>query len=399
MNFLGYERPGGFIGIRNHTLIIANTRPAANLGVLIHKLVRGTKVFVPTTELGREDEDRAAIARTLIGLAKNPNVGAVLVVGNNRDGSHQEFCYDAFVGEIMKSDKPVDTVFINDCGGFDNALSLGVRKARKLLIEASKVNRRPCGLGELHMALKCGFSDATSGISGNPTVGYLFDRIVEAGGTVMFSETTEVIGAEHILAKRFVNDEQREKFLAAVKRVENDAIASGKDIRQINPIPQNIAAGLSTLEEKSLGAIVKAGTSPLQSIVNFGEIPQGKGLHFMDGWMAAVVLFVGFAAAGSVLNIFQVGGGTLAKGAMMPSFDTGLVTPTLYMTGNPKAFSNAGEDFDFTASPIISEGKSIPEMGEKLIEKVCHIASGELTQGETYDLEESIDVYVRGACF
>jgi altronate dehydratase large subunit len=399
MKFWGYRRADGTVGIRNHTLIIANGRSGANLGVLIGKVVRGTVCFVPTNENGRGKNDRATIARILAGLAKNANVGSVLVVGISRDGSHEEFSYGKIAGEIEKTGKPMDTLFMDECGGFDNALGIGVRKARSLLIEASKATRQEADFGDLFVALKCGYSDVTSGLAGNPAVGYLFDKIVDAGGTAMFGETTEVIGAEHLIAKRFIDKAEAEKFLAAVRRVENDAIALGTDIREINPIPANIAAGLSTIEEKSLGAIAKAGSRPLRSCVMYGEAPKENGLHFMDTWMSSSTIFLGLAAAGSILNIFQVGGGKFCKGQMMPVHNSGIVTPTLFMTGNPRTFANAGEDMDFSAAPILSEKKSLKEIGEALCGRVLAVASGELTKGETLNVDEQVEVYMREACF
>ncbi len=399
MNFLGYKRADGKIGIRNHTLIIANGRGSANLGVLISKAVKGATSFVAPNENGRGETDRATIARTLRGLARNANTGSVLIVGTHREGTHEEFSYENLIAPIIATGKPVDMVFMDQHGGLDGALGAGVRKARNLLIEASRAPRCQAGLGDLCMGVKCGYSDASSGMAGNPAVGYLFDRIVDGGGSAIFAETTEVIGAEHLLVKRFVSESEAAAFLAAVRKVEDDAKAMGKDIRTINPIPANIEAGLSTLEEKSLGAIAKAGTKPLQSCLKSGEEPRCKGLHFMDAWMSSSTLFLGFAAAGSVLNIFQVGGGNFIKGQIMPVANAGVITPTFFMTGNPRTFANAGEDMDFSAAGILSERKSIKETGEALCAKVCSVASGELTKGETLNVDETVEVYLREACF
>lgn len=399
MQFLGYRRPDGSVGIRNYTIIVANGRAAANLGVLAGKLVSGTKCFVASNENGREEEDRATLARTLLGLALNPNVGAVLVVGISRNGSHEEFSETNFLDRIRASGKPTDEVFLEECGGFDAALSQAVRKARQLRIAASRAVREEAALGDLAVSVKCGYSDATSGMAGNPVVGYAFDRIVAAGGTAYFAETTEVIGAEHLVGSRFDDAAEREKFLAAARRVENAARAIGQDIRSINPIPANIAAGLTTLEEKSLGAIAKAGTSPIRSCLRYGERPQQRGLHFMDSWMSSSVLFLGFAAAGSVLNIFQVGGSKFCRDCMMPVFNAGVVAPVMFMTGNPRTWENAGGDMDFCASTVLSQNESIPSAGQRLLTHLCSIATGELTKGETFAIDETVDVYLRGQCF
>jgi altronate dehydratase large subunit len=227
-------------------------------------------------------------------------------------------------------------------------------------------------------------------------VGNLFDRIVDAGGSAIFSETTEVIGAEHIVARRFEDPVHREKFLTAVKRVEDESKATGEDIRSINPIPANIAAGLTTLEEKSLGAVAKSGKRPMKECVAYAEPVTRNGMHFMDAWMSSSALFLGLAATGTILNIFQVGGGWMPKGALMPSADSGLVTPTLYMTGNPRCYEKAKEEMDFNAGSVISEKESIASAGGRLAETVCRIASGMPTRGECISVNEPLEVYFRG---
>ncbi|QGY41839.1 D-galactarate dehydratase [Pseudodesulfovibrio cashew] len=396
MKFLGYVRPDGSTGIRNHTLVMANGRGAATLAAMVSKLVSGTRLFIQPNENGRDGDDRKTIARTMIGLAKNANVGAVLIVGNKPDAGYPEFSYDAFVGEIAKSGKPMETVFMKDCGGFQDALGLAVRKCRNLVQKASETPRTEVDFGALNMAVKCGYSDATSGMSGNPVVGHLFDTLVDNGGRAMFAETTEVIGAEHIVAKRFTDEGERDKFLRAVERVEEEARSTGEDIRTINPIPANIQAGLTTLEEKSLGAIVKSGTRPIQGCTQYGEIPEGRGLYYMDSWMSSTALFLGFAAAGSVLNIFQVGGGWFPDDAMMPTVNTGLITPTLYMTGNPRTWDKGWREMDFNSGTVITEKEPIADAGGRLVDEVLAFASGRLTKGETLDIRDNVEVYLRG---
>lgn len=396
MKFLGYVRPDGQVGIRNHVLVLSSGRGSANLAALIANAIAGAKFFGAPNENGRDTADRATIARTITGLARNPNVGAVLIVGNKRDGGYPEFSYENIVGEIAKSGKPMDTLFVGESGGFYASLGEGLRKGRALAEAASESRRQETDFGKLSIAVKCGYSDATSGMSGNPVVGKLFDRLVAAGGTAMFSETTEVIGAEHLVAKRFTSAEERERFLKAVQRVEEEAKATGEDIRSINPIPANIQAGLTTLEEKSLGAIAKAGSSPIEQCIAYGEIPRKPGLHYMDSWMSSSALFLGFAAAGAALTIFQMGGGWMPNNAMMPTANTGLVAPTMYVTGNPRMYAKSPSELDFNSGVVVSEGESIETVGERLAKLVCRIASGKRTKGETLNVQEALEVYLRG---
>ncbi len=337
MDFMGYVRPDDRVGIRNYVLVFAAGRGVQNLASMIANAIRGTKLYLAPNENGRSADDRKTIVRTMVGLAKNPNVGGVITVALKENGGYPEFTYEDIFGEIERSGKPVVPVIVKQEGGMYQALGEGIRKGRELARTISRNRRESCDFGRLFIACKCGYSDASSGLSGNPVIGNLFDRLVDAGGTAMFSETTEVIGGEHLVAKRFTSNTEREKFLASVRRVENDALNVGQDIRTINPIPANIQAGLTTLEEKSLGAIAKTGHRPITECLKYGETPSGPGLKFMDSWMSSSALFVGFAASGAALTIFQIGGGAMPHQFPAPTANTGLVTPTLYATGNPRA--------------------------------------------------------------
>lgn len=395
MNFMGYVRADGKVGIRNYVLVFAVGRGLQNLASMIANSIRGAKLYLAPNENGRSADDRKTIARTLVGLAKNPNVGGVIIVAMKENGGYPEFTYDDIFGEIERSGKPVVPVIVQQEGGMYQALGEGIRRGRELARKVSSARREPCDFGRLFVACKCGYSDASSGLSGNPVIGNLFDRLVDAGGTAMFSETTEVIGGEHLVAKRFTTDKEREKFLAAVRRVENDALSVGQDIRTINPIPANIQAGLTTLEEKSLGAIAKAGHTPLTECLKYGEPPSGPGLKFMDSWMSSSALFVGFAASGATLTIFQIGGGAMPHQFPAPTASTGLIAPTLYATGNPRAWENGKDELDFNSSIVITQKRSVEEVGEMLAEKVCDIASGTMTQGETLNVWENLEMYLR----
>lgn len=395
MEFWGYVRPDGRVGVRNSLLVFASGRGVANLAAMIAQALRGALLYLAPNENGRSAADRATIARTMTGLARNPNVGAALVVSMKEDGGYPEFAYENIIEEIEKSGKPVVQLRVAGEHGFYPALGEGIRQGRRLLRQISAARREPCPFGSLSIACKCGYSDASSGMAGNPVVGNLFDRLVDAGGTAFFSETTEVIGAEHLVARRFEEPAEREKFLQAVARVENDALSVGQDIRTINPIPANIQAGLTTLEEKSLGAIAKGGTRSLRQCLAYGEIPHGPGLHFMDSWMSSSAVFAGFAAAGAVITIFQIGGGAMPEGFPAPTANTALVAPTIFATGNPRTWERGHDELDFNSSVVITENRSVEETGEALAEFVCDIASGTRTMGETLNVREHLEVYLR----
>ncbi len=397
MKFFGYLRSDGRVGIRNYTLVITNGSAPGNCARMIASHIRDARCYVPPSEFGRVSGDRATIARTLVGLAANPNVGAVLIVGVKPDSGYPELSRTAIVEPIMDLGKPVDTVFMSECGGFHACIGEGIRKGRLLAREASRAMRTERSFGDLWMGVKCGYSDPSSGMSGNPVAGHVVDSLIDAGGTAFFSETTEVIGAEHLVARRFADPAERKRFLDIVAATEEVAKATGEDIRSINPVPSNIEAGITTLEEKSLGAVAKSGSRPIAGCLEYAERPKNPGLYFVDSWMATVTLFLGFTASGSVLNIFQVGGGWFPpQDAMMPGHSLGLVSPTLFMTGNPHTFLKSVNDIDFDAGAVITEKADPAAVAETMQRHLCDIGSGMLTRVETLNIENALEVYMRG---
>lgn len=395
----GFVRSDGSVGIRNHILVISATRTVNVLAALVARNIRGAKCFIAGDEDGRCKQDRETIARVMFGLGKNSNVGAVLVVSNKIDGGYPEFNPNYMAEEIAKSGKPVDVLILEKEGGFYNALGEGIKKARRLSVKSSHARRELVDFGSLVLGVKCGMSDATSGIIGNPTLGFVVDRLIERGGTAFFSETTEVIGAEHIVAQRFPSDVERERFLSAVTMVDEEAKRTGEDIRTINPIPANIEAGLSTLEEKSLGAISKSGSKPISGVLKYAERPKNPGLYFVDSWMSSTSLFLGYAASGANLIIFQMGGqGLPPQEPIVPSISTGFVAPILYVTGNPRTYEKASSEIDFNSGRGIVSGEKPEDIAEDLFETILETSSGTLTKAETLDYQDPVEVYLTGPC-
>lgn len=389
MEFLGYHRPDGSVGIRNYVLVI----PGGIVASKICDFVSGAKtVITANSGGGMTSRDREAVARVLIGLGRNPNVASVIVHGASLGGGYPELRSERIVREISETGKPV--VFLDTVkeGGTLGAIKAGVEIARELIYEASRVRREPAPLGKLTLGVKCGSSDPTSGVVGNPTIGYLYDRLVDAGGTAMFGETTEVIGAEHLLAKRGATPEVAEKILSAVRWIENRALSTGEDIRTVNPVPVNIAAGISTLEEKSLGAIHKSGTKPVQGVLAYGERPSAPGLYFVDNWMSRNSIFVGYAASGAQLTLFQYGGGGV-RGTSVLDPSTAVVAPLMWCSANPKTKEQTKGSLDYYSGTVIEGSETIEQAGERLVRQVLDVASGTLTRGETLDYVEPFEVY------
>ncbi len=395
MNFMGYERPDGSAGIRNHVLII----PWGFLAAKICDFVAGTKTILsPDSGSGRTSRDRETIARTLIGLGRNPNVASVIVHTLSAGVGYPELKPARLAEEIAKSGKRVEILDVVKEGSTLKALEKGIQLAREMVLEASHLRRQPFDLSQLAVGVKCGASDTTSGIAGNPVIGNLFDRIIAAGGTAFFGETTEIIGAEHILSKRGINAEVSRQILEAAAKIEADAKASGDDIRTVNPVPSNIAGGISSLEEKSLGAIHKSGSAPIQSVLKYGERPEGKGLYFVDNWMSMGSIFAGYAASGAQLVIFQLGGGGFFGHDLLFT-STAVVSPLMWTTANPKTLAMATTSLDFYSGTVIEGEDTIEEAGGKLLQLVLDVASGTMTKVETLRHTDPTQIYLRDPSF
>lgn len=400
MEFLGYVRDNGEVGVRNYVLIIPSCRVANIAASRIGSYVTGTKTIVTTGEVGRHSRDRERLASIYRGLAKNPNVYATIVLGARDDFGYKEVLPEKIANGIKESGKPVTVLTIEECGGLERLIEEGIAKAREYVHDASLVKRQLVPISKLQIGVKCGWSDATSGISGNPAFGFAADKIIDEGGTVLFSETVELIGAEEDVVKRCINPQDGKRLLEMVQAVEDSAKQTGEDIRSINPIPSNIKAGISTIEEKSLGAVQKAGSRPINGVLEYAQRPEGNGLYFMDGWASAYSLPVSLAAAGCQITLYQLGGQDLPDNdPPMLAVNTGVIAPLMFVTGNPTTAKKAPRSIDFTSGGVITGEKTLEEVGEELFTKIISIASGELAKGETVAYMDPIEPYFLGPVF
>lgn len=395
MSFLGYIRADGSVGTRNYVLVI----PPGFLAAKICDFVPGTKTFItPDHGSGRTDADRETIARLFIGMGRNPNVASVIIHTAAPGAGYSELTPERMANEISKSGKRVEIIDPAKDGGTFGAMVKGIELAREMVHESTKLRREEVGDEHLCLGVKCGYSDTTSGLAGNPTVGYLFDKIVSAGGTALFGETTEVIGAEDALASRAVNEQVAKEILERVSVIEEEAKATGLDIRTINPVPANIKGGISSLEEKSLGAIHKAGTMPIQGVLKYAERPEGKGLYFVDNWMSHMSIFGGYAAAGTNIALFQFGGGGLPGRTVLEPCPS-VVVPQLWLTANPTTYARSKGSIDYYSGTVIEGTEGVEKAGERLYRTVLDIASGTWARSETLNYTDPIDVYLRDKRF
>lgn len=397
MEFWGYSRPDGSVGVRNHVLILPATR---NVNYICHRIalaVPGVTTFYTTGEYGRTGSDRKRLARFLTGIARNPNVANVLLIGMPHGYGYPEFQTDALAAEIAKSGTRLEILNVDRCGGLEGTVVQGIRLARELVREATAMRREAAPLSKLTIGMKCGDSDATSGLAGNPALGRAVDRLIGAGGTALFSETLELIGAEQTLVQRAKTPEIAQRLLRLIADWEARAASIGEDIRTINPIPENIAAGITTLEEKSLGAVEKTGARELSGVLDYCERPGEPGLWLMDAWMSSYSLLPSFAAAGAQIVLYQLGGNELPpEDAPLSAVDPGLVAPLLTISGNPRTAKAAGDYLDVSTGGVLLGTETLDAAGEHILEEIVRAANGRATRGETMRYPEPFEVFFEG---
>ncbi len=367
--FLGYRRHDGKVGVRNHVLILPTITCATQAAKQITELVHGTVSFIHQHGCAQVGVDYEQTFRTYVGLGLNPNVYGVVVLGLGCE-THQA---RSVAGEIAKTGKRVEMVSIQDHGGTLSAIAEGAKAATKLVQEASAQMREWCDFNELIIGTECGGSDACSGLSANPAVGVVSDMIVEKGGTAILAETTELIGAEHLLANRAKNDRVAKRAYEIIEAMENRSILMGVDIRTGNPSPGNIKGGLSSLEEKSLGAANKAGTSQLNEIIDYAEAPTEKGLVWMDTPGHDIEQLTGMVAGGAQVVLFTSGRGTPTGSP---------IAPVIKISTNTPMFERMSENMDLDAGTIIDGKETVEDVGKRIFDEIGMVCSGKLTKAE-----------------
>lgn len=384
MEFMGYVRSNGEVGSRNYVGIIPSVTCANDVANAIKRQVEGTVTFQHHQGCCQLPPDLDRVTKTLANIGCSPNLGAVLIVSLGCEGTDTDY----MIKEIKKTGKPVEIIHIQELGGVSNAIREGTDIARRLAMQISAQQRELVDISKVIMSIKCGASDATSGMASNCVIGYVADKLVDAGATVVFGETTEFIGAEHILARRGATQEVGKKIYEIVNAMETRAKSLGCDMRKGQPTPGNIAGGLSTIEEKSLGAIVKSGTKPIQGVLDYPErIDNKKGLWIKDTPGREPEILTGMAATGAQFMMFSTGRGA-PQG--FPSM------PVIKICGNPNTFERMNNDMDLNAGLIIQGKKTIEQMGEEAISLMLRVLNGEKTKNEAIDYTSSIDIHCLG---
>lgn len=370
MSFKGYVRKDGSVGIRNYIGVISIVGCANDLAYAITSESESCVPFLHGQGCCQTKPDLDRVEKTLINLGRNPNLAAVILVGLG--------CESIDISEVQagisESGKPIYTVSARDHGGISDAVSEACRIVNRLESDIRSEERVVCSDDKLVVGIKCGASDTTSGIIANPVAGKLCDIVIDKGGTCVFGETTEFIGAEHILAQRAANDAVEKKIYDFVKRMEERAIAVGYDMRGGQPAGGNIKGGLTTIEEKSLGAISKSGSRRIDDMRGYGERVTGKGLYAIDSPGREPEMLTGLAAAGCQLIVFTTGLGT------PHSFP---FVPTIKITANSQTNQNLNDYIDlFLDIDSTGENDDLEEMQKQLFEEVMRVANGETTKSE-----------------
>ena len=377
MVFFGYKRPDGRVGIRNKILILPASVCASDTARIVASQVEGAVTFNNQNGCSQVGADQQFTMDVMAGYAANPNVYGTIVISLGCENCQMDLVVSAI---RERTNKPLEQFIIQECGGTLKTVELAVRAAKEMAAEASLARREACLMRELIVGTECGGSDPTSGLASNPLIGEMSDRIATMGGTSILSETTEFIGAEHILARRGATPEISQQIYDIVHRYEKALQLVGEEVRTGNPSPGNKAGGLTTLEEKSLGCIHKGGHGPVNAVYDYAkQVDPYKGLVIMDTPGNDPSSVAGMAAGGCQVVVFSTGRGT-------PTGNP--IVPVIKITGNKLTYANMSDNIDIDASPVIYGPQTLKEMGDVLMHELLDVANGKLTKAEVLGYTE-----------
>ncbi len=375
-SFWGFRRENGRVGVRNHVLILPVDDLSNAAAQAVENNVKGTLAIPHPYGRLQFGADLELHFRTLIGAGANPNVAAVVVICIE-DGWAKKVA-----DGIAATGKPVSYFGIEQHGDHDTILRAS-KAAREYVQWASELRREERPLKDLWVSTKCGESDTTSGCGANPTVGNAFDKLYPRGVTMVFGETTELTGGEHLVAERCRNDEVKKKFQLVFDRYQ-EVIERHKtsDLSDSQPTKGNIAGGLTTIEEKALGNIQKIGRQcKVDGVLDKAEMPTGPGLWFMDSSSAAAEMVTLCAAAGFTVHLFPTGQGNVIGNPILP---------VIKLSANPRTVRTMSEHIDVDVSGLLRKELTPDQAGDKLLECMFRTANGRLTAAEALGHREFV---------
>jgi altronate dehydratase large subunit len=367
MGFMGYPRPDGRVGVRNHVVVMSSVSCCNAVVEQIGRAVPEVKTVTHTEGCGRGPRDVEIALRTLVNVAAHPNVAGVLLVGLGC-----EVIKAQLIASQVGEGRPVEWIGIQQSGGTPKTVARGIEIAKELLEEAARGERREFDFEHLTLAMECGGSDAFSGLTANPSVGLVADWVIREGGNVILSEVTEFLGTEPIVAGRCASDDVRHKLLELL------AYQAKTVKRELGPLahtviaPGNQSGGLSSIQEKSLGCIKKGGSSPIQEVLEYAERPSKQGLSVMNTPGSDIFSLTGMIAGGAQVALFTTGRGSPAGSP---------IAPVVKVASNTRLFEGMPDDMDFDTGRIV-DGMSLKDCGAELVELVKAVASGKSTAPE-----------------
>ena len=385
-SFMGYRRENGRVGTRNYIGILTSVNCSATAARMIasafgpeemarYPNVDGVVAFVHGTGCGMagQGEGFEALQRVMWGYARNPNHGGVLMVGLGCEMNQIDWLLEAYG---LKQGPLFKTMNIQDSMGLAKTVETGIAMVREMLPEVNRATRESCPASELMVALQCGGSDALSGVTANPALGYACDLLVAQGGTGVLAETPEIYGAEHLLIRRAIDNATGKRLIGLIDWWQ-DYTARNHGSMDNNPSPGNKKGGLTTILEKSLGAASKGGTTPLTGVFKYAEPVTARGFTFMDspGYDPASV--TGQIASGCNLVTFTTGRGS-AFGSK-PS-------PCIKIATNTEMYERLMSDMDINAGAMLTEGQSLEEKGREIYDMLLTVASGNPSKSEAQGL-------------
>jgi altronate dehydratase large subunit len=369
--FLGYLRPDGRVGTRNHLLVVPTVICSSVVAERVANAFAPHGAALPhLAGCGQLGPDRRVTHETLAAYCGHPNVGAVLVIALGCEQVIAQHLADA----ARAAGKPASILAIQSEGGTVRTTTRGIEIAGTFVDALKAEPRTPCDLDSLILCVKCGGSDYTSGLAANPALGRVADRLVDAGGTAVLGEIAEIMGAEHVLAARAASPEPAAQLLRVISRVEAETIALGLDIRGTQPSPGNIRGGLTTIEEKSLGATHKGGErTPLTDVVPYAGRITKRGLTVMDTPGLDVESVTGMVGGGAQVVVFTTGLGT-------PTGNP--IAPVIKITGNSQTARAMADNLDDDVSGILDGSETLDGAADRLFDLVLEVCSGETTATE-----------------
>ena len=374
LTFLGYARGDGRVGVRNHLAVVSTvalSNRIAELAAQHHQKQTGENVLQVKGDFqrGLQHADARLQDQVLAQLVSHPNIGAALVLCHDRRAAQ------TWRKRLEDAGKPIEVMAVMDSQGVQRALDLATQALTRLAQPLRGQVRVPCPFSALTFALECGGSDASSAVCSNPAIGRFVDNAITQGARVIVSETAEFIGGEDVVRAQSASPDIAQAIIDCIAATEARMAGDGDHYRGVNPTAENIEGGLTTLIEKTMGAVCKIGTSRFAGCLTFGQPPGGSGLHFMDTPFFSPCSITGMVAAGAQVTLFSMG-------VFNPSGNP--LSPTLKVCGNPQTIGHWADGIDVDLSRLIAGEMSLDDAGQAVMRAVIHAAEGSPTRTETW---------------